>query len=248
MEKKMKKMTKKIGLVVLVLLVTGLGACASDPADDGDNGPTDDPIEIDPANMVDDLEDGDDAIITTDERSGDWYTFNDATSGEQSPDPDGNFSPEEGGPEGSSYAVHTTGNGWTEWGAGLGLDLNGADPADPDASKGVFDVSGFEGMAFWAKGDATLWVMLATYDVIAEDEGGGCVAGSGDGEACDNAHGKSVSLTGEWGQYLIKFEDLAQEEGWGQQIDFDPANLTSLMFQTGPGETFDYWIDEIGFY
>ena len=30
--------------------------------------------------MVDVLEDGDDAIIITDERSGDWFTFNDATS------------------------------------------------------------------------------------------------------------------------------------------------------------------------
>ena len=244
----MKKMTKKIGLAVLVLMFAGLGACASDPDDDGGTGPVDDPIVIAEGNMVDDLEDGDDAIIITDERSGDWYTFNDATSGEQNPDPEGDFTPESGGPDGSSYAVHTTGSGWTEWGAGVGLDLNGADPGDPGASKGVFDASGFDGVAFWAKGNATIWVMMATFDLLAESEGGGCVAGTGDGEECDNYYGKSLTLTSEWGQYLVKFDEIAQAGGWGQQLDYNGAELVSILFQTGPNETFDYWIDEVGFY
>jgi hypothetical protein len=248
MEKTMKKMTKKTGLVVLVLMFAGLGACASDPKDDDGNGQVDDPIIIADGNMIDDLEDGDDAIITTAERSGDWYTFNDATSGEQNPDPDGEFVPESGGPDGSSYAVHTTGSGWTEWGAGIGLDLNGADPADPGASKGVFDATGFEGIAFWAKGNVSLWVMLTVFDVLAEDEGGGCVPGTGDGEACDNGHGSSVTLTDEWAQYAVTFDSIAQEEGWGQEIDFSAADIVSILFQTGPNDTFDYWIDEIGFY
>ena len=73
--------------------------------------------------LVDDLEDGDDAILDDGGRRGGWYTFNDETDGTQSP-PGTGFVPSPGGAGDSAYAAGTSGGGFTEWGAGMGFDLN----------------------------------------------------------------------------------------------------------------------------
>lgn len=235
-------------------------ACASDAGDESTDGGTDQPgeeVEIAAENMIDDLDDGDDAIIITEERAGDWYVFNDETSGgEQTPSADGSFTPEAGGPEGSSYAAHTFGSGFTEWGAGIGFDVNngaGDETADAGAkasvgTKGTFDASAFTGVAFMAKGNVSLRAMISVLAVVAEEEGGTCVQGATDADLCDNSHGLSFNLTDSWQQYKLPFDQVTQEEGWGQTVDFDPATIVSILFQTGPGEDFDVWVDEIGFY
>jgi hypothetical protein len=234
-----------------LLAAAALAACVGtggDAADGGSGGPVD--IDIDPANMIDDFEDGDDAIIEQGGRAGDWYAFNDATAGGTQTPPEDAFAPVAGGPEGSSWAAQTTGGGFTEWGAGIGCDLNlgGGDEADGGAAseeKGVFDAGSFTGVVFSAKGNTPIWATLMMRSVLAIEEGGSCDTAAGE---CDNAHGLLISPTDEWRQYALPFAEVAQEEGWGQQVTFDPAELTSVMFQVGPGVEFDVWIDQIGFY
>src|SRR5437773_1386217 len=47
----------------------------------------------------------------------------------------------------SMYCAHTTGSGFTDYGAGFGFDLN-----NDAGTKGIYDVGAFTGVAFWAKG------------------------------------------------------------------------------------------------
>ena len=249
-----------IAILFSLLTCAFIIACASGDDDEAD-GQDGEPVEIAEENMIDDLDDGDDAIIATEERAGDWYTFNDGT-GDQTPG-SGAFTPEAGGPEGSAYAAHTTGGGFAEWGAGIGFDINnGADEDTGDGGvdesdggvkangelKGVFDASGFQGVAFQAKGNVQIRAMIAIRSVISEEEGGTCVQGDTDEEECHNSHGLFLTLSDTWQQYQLPFDQIAQDEGWGQTFDFDPTTVVSILFQVGPNEDFDFWIDEVGFY
>ena len=236
---------KLLNATLALLMCLAMTACVGEGDDDDGTGPEDEQVPIDAENMIDDFEDGDDAITSTAERSGDWYSFNDGTGGEQSPGGSETFLPEEGGPEGSAYAGHTSGSGWSEWGAGIGFDINAADPDSTDITKGTFDASAFTGIAFMAKGTGSVRAMVAMFDLIGEAEGGGC--DTADGE-CENHYGKVFELTDEWGQYLLPFDSITQEEGWGQELPFDPTNIASLLWQTGPNADFDYWVDEVGLY
>jgi len=201
-------------------------------------------VNVLPENLIDDLEDGDDEIIEAADRSGSWYTFNDGTSGgSQTPLADSTFSPSEGGAEESSYAARTTGNGFADWGAGMGLDLNGA--AEEGELKGTVDASSTAGLAFWAKGNVNVSVRLVVDEVLSADLGGLCVAA--EGADCDDTHGTTVALTDEWQHYAVAFSDVAQG-GWGKAVSFDATKLVSIHFLVDPGEEFDVAVDDLGFY
>src|SRR5688572_29905343 len=72
-----------------------------------------------------------------------WFAFNDATAG-GSQTPSGTFAPEMA--DGSGYAVHTSGTGFTNWGAGVGFNLTGV--------RGCYDLGQSGGIRFRAKGPA----------------------------------------------------------------------------------------------
>ena len=61
--------------------VTGSDGTGDDGSDSGGSGATAGTVDLDDANMVDDLEDGDDAIIEQNERGGSWFQYNDETEG-----------------------------------------------------------------------------------------------------------------------------------------------------------------------
>src|SRR5690606_1927607 len=108
-----------------------------------------DAVTILPENLIDDLDDGDASIAEVGGRIGAWYTYNDETTGgEQAPPSDSDFAPSAGGPTDSGFMARTTGSGFTEWGAGMGFDLN-----NPGDAKGTWDASAFTGVAFKARGD-----------------------------------------------------------------------------------------------
>src|SRR5688572_484629 len=112
-----------------------LGACAASGGG-GEDDDTPDSGPIPEEDLIDDLEDGDGAIHEVGGRIGSWYTFNDETmTGTQTPVPDTDFLAAEGGAGGSLYAARTTGSGFTEWGAGMGLDVN--NPGDPQGGPGT---------------------------------------------------------------------------------------------------------------
>lgn len=200
-------------------------------------------VELLPDNVIDDLDDGDASIAEVKGRIGAWYTYNDETAtGEQSPDPGKDFAPAAGGPRDVGFMAQTTGGGFTEWGAGMGFDLNNAGTA-----KGVWDASAFTGVAFYARGNAPVRIAIATRAVVPVASGGTCMPGEAEGEECDDAHGKTLTLDATWRQYVVPFSEITQD-GWGRPAEFDAKTLTGIQFQIAKGVEFDVYIDEIGFY
>jgi hypothetical protein len=144
---------------------TSNGDGDGDATDDGDGGTVSD-VHIDSieigkgekiseANLIDDLEDGNDVILASDKRLGSWYTYNDGDkAGEQTPGT--TFKPTSGGAEESKFAAATKGKGYKVY-AGMGFDLNN----DGKGAK-VYDASKFKGISFLAKGNVDLRVGIAT--------------------------------------------------------------------------------------
>lgn len=235
------RIAKWVGLRLSLLVgLAGLFGC---PSDGDGNGPLDDPVDVAEENIIDDLEDGDGSINEVGGRIGAWYTYNDGSSGgTQTPAENSDFMGTSGGADGSDFAANTTGSGFTEWGAGMGFDFN-----NPGDAKGTYDASGFAGIAFMAKGNATVFVAVATDAVTDEAYGGSCVPGEEEGQECDDAHGAYFNLTDEWQPYALVFDDVAQE-GWGQAAAFDAATIVSFQIGVAEGVDFDLWFDDIGLY
>jgi hypothetical protein len=213
-----------------------------DPSGDGDgDGDGDAGIPIDPDNMIDNFEDGDGALIPNGGRQGYWYIFNDATMGATQTPAIDMVLPESGGAAGTSLAMHTTGSGFAEWGAGIGIDLNNeGDPEGGNGIKMIYDASGFTGIVLTAKGNAQLRAAVQIEATIPPAEGGTCDID------CD-PHGKVLLLTDEWQQFTLPFDQLNQE-GWGTPASWDAAKVVGVQFKVAKGVDFDFWVDEIGFY
>jgi len=238
--------SQNIRIIPLSLVSLLIVACAGDGSvDQSANGPTPMAMEgaVAVAALIDDLEDGNDEIIETTERSGSWYTYNDGTSSaQQAPAASNAFQPTAGGPNDSTFMAFTEGQGFTDWGAGMGLDLNGADTVG--ATKGTVDASTYAGVTFTARGNVSISVNLVVDEVLSESLGGLCVA---DGSDCDDTHQVIVDLKNDWTQYSVSFDSVIQS-GWGKAVAFDPSRLVSIQFGVAPGETFQVAIDNVGFY
>jgi hypothetical protein len=242
---------------------------SDDVTDDPSDDPTDDPTDDDPEPIdagidarpelvidagpdamppdpldIDNLEDGNDSIITQQGRRGDWYSYNDGTAGVQMP-PTSSFASSSPGADGSARAARTTGHGFTLWGAGMGFDLNSL--PNPGGGVGRIDGSAYTGISFKAKGTGAMRVNVQTVAVLLVASGGTCVAGATEEEACEDAHGKDIPLTSTWTTHKVPWTGMTQV-GWGKMITFDKTKLTGILWQVEQGVTFDFWIDDIKFY
>jgi hypothetical protein len=122
----------------------------------------------------------------------------------------------------------------------MGFDLNNSGTA-----KGTWDAGAYTGIAFWAKGSA-FRVKILVPATVPTAEGGSCTP-QGTNQ-CGNNHGMAVTPGTDWQQVVVPFASLTQESGWGIQAQFDKTKVIGIQFQVGAGSTFDYWIDDIGFY
>ena len=219
---------------------SGDGDSGDGDSGDGDSGSTGD-IDIDPDNMIDNFEDGDGALIPNGGRQGYWYIFNDETEG-ATQTPDGEVLPVEGGSDGTAMAMNTAGSGFTEWGAGIGIDLNneGGGMEGGNGIKMTYDSSAYAGVVLTAKGNGQIRAMVQIEATIPPEEGGTCAVD------CD-PHGKVLLLSDEWQQFTLPFDQLNQE-GWGTPAAWDSATVVGLQFKVGASTDFDFWIDEVGFY
>lgn len=229
----------RIKLLKLVGVIAIAGGCANSGGDDG-------PDPTLPSDLIDDLEDGDDAIAETNGRLGGWYTFNDATAGTQIP-PESGFTPTAGGADGSAYAAGTSGSGFTEWGAGMGFDLNNPEAVGGTGVRGPYDASPYRSIAFKAKGNVPLRLALETLGVTPTDRGGRCTPSTVEGMECEDLHGSLINLTAEWKDYELEFSALRQG-GWGQAVPFAAAEVTSVLFQVDKDLMFDVAVDDVRFY
>ncbi len=196
---------------------------------------------LDEANDVIELQDGE----------GQWYTFHDrSTTGVITPD-----TPRDAAADvipvalptprgGSLLGVHVVANdGFTEWGAGVGFNLNSPDPT----IRRKYDVSSYTGLDFWARsgsGTVSLRVKLVTADIApTTDPGGECT------QSCNDAFGYAIDLTTAWREYSIPFSSLTQQ-GWGATPPggFDPTGVLTVQLHVDTGVPFDIWLDDVGFY
>jgi hypothetical protein len=185
--------------------------------------------------LIDDMEDGDGKVSPVGGRGGDWFTYHDATAGTQVPAAGGPVTPDASDRTGSTKAMHTSGSGFSDWGAGLGVALHLSCP---------YDGSAYAGIAFYARGMGPLTIKVKTAATSPVSEGGSCVA------TCYDHFKKDIALTSSWSRYEIHWADLAQG-GWGTPATFASAALMGINFEVvttaGTPVSFDFWIDDLSF-
>lgn len=267
---------RTLGVLVSALAALGLAACDSGGDSGGAGGGSGGGTSAGPAaqtstssggpatsssstggnltlSMIDDMEDMDGSILASTGRSGAWYVYNDASAtGMQTPpvDPKGMtpfpmtaLSP----PRGSSmYAAHTSGSGFSVWGAGFGFDLSNSGGMNP--VKSPYDASKYSGVHFFAKSNGPLGIRINIGDGNTTPEGGKCVSG-GMMPTCSDDFGMALNLTDAWQEFTIKFSDMTQA-GWAMQKlpAIDAKTLYSVHFQVAQGLPFDIWVDDIAFF
>jgi hypothetical protein len=199
------------------------------------------------SSLIDDMADGDGAIISQDGRAGGWFTFNDGT-GVQTP----------AAPEVTAKTgwICTSGSGFITWGAALAVSLN----ADSTRSCN-YDVSVYKGVSFAIQGTVSggrVRFSLNTSDIAnaATTVGGTCVASSTTTNDCDDNYGAWMTNTSFSGTTTVSchsgssspwtcatgsasttsavvkipFTSMKQE-GWGKPIALNLAHGIDLRWQ-----------------
>jgi hypothetical protein len=195
-----------------------------------------------PGPLIDDMEDGSGRICGGSGRVGVWYAFNDGL-GSQVPAPTTAgepISPVEipGGRGASRRAMHTLGTGFTDWGVGIGIDL------DYDGTRyGRYDASAFTGITFWARSDildAGLMVRIGTAATTMDIYGGVCTK-----EPCYPA---DIILRPEvgWTRYWVPFTHLVSQSSSSRGVEVN--KLTNIQFMAVDHGDFDFWIDDLAFF
>ena len=148
-----------------------------------------------------------------------------------------------GGAVGTAHSGHYKGAGAktpAKGGYGVGAVFNLA----VDRAHAVYcaDVSAFDGISFWAKTNSAANNQLGVNFVVAETNavsaGGDCPDAS---MKCYNHPRKTVTLTGNWAQYTVRF---AEATGGSASVH---GRIQELAFLS-PDAAWDYAIDEIQFF
>ena len=196
--------------------------------------------------VIDTMEDQNLVLEDEEGRVGNWYPYGDGTA---TPSFGIAAIPGKRGPN-SSYAVHTSGAGFMEWGSGIGADLknSGSGPG----TKEPYDASAYRGVTFWGRSEAAMTVTAVLPDGNTDAAGTRganpsptpCIPPDG----CDHHWTAGISLTPTWKRYTVLFEELVLEPG-GDPVPTapDPTRLVSVQFRVQAGTTYDFWIDDVAF-
>lgn len=199
--------------------------------------------------LIDNFEDGDTRVAAGDSnREGFWFYLNDG-KGTFTHDAT-SFVPVPGGVGNSVFAAHFGGDGFTDWGFGVGTALKRRTVTHTCPA----DASLFAGVRFRARGQAGpqneghARVTLPLLQTMDQQWGGSCEA------KCGDLHQRFVKLCPEWREYVLSFDDF-QQTGWGQAVVFSPEDLIGLNFEILPNgnpggfdnQPADVWIDDIRF-
>jgi endoglucanase len=213
------------------LLTTGCLGSTSD-AKSGSSGDFDEC----PSGLIEDFEDGDAQILAQDGRGGYWYP--EADEDGTTITPDGEFEPSDGGAQGSKRAGHVQGktaDGKNVW-AGMGFTF--ANPKQP------YDASKYKAISFRARRGktGTPIVIVRMPDAQTDPEGGEC-------KDCWNDFGTKLTLGEDWKKFVLPFDELQQEPGWGEQkTELATTKLFGLKFQIKARNLdYDIWVDDIRF-
>lgn len=107
------------------------------------------------------------------------------------------------------------------------------------------DVSGFDGIQFWAKGKAEPVRFLAVIPATDPNEGvGDCHEPD---QKCSDHPGMLFTFGNDWQLFRAPFAQLKQY-GWGTKASFGSVLNAVLWINDGPVEGFDFSIDEVSLY
>jgi hypothetical protein len=196
--------------------------------------------------LIDDMEDGDQRIANVAGRRGYWWAHNDG-SGEQFPSTTETYLPEllTLPRAASTRAIHASGGGFLSWGALVMLDLNNAATGIGGGlgSPGIYDVRGYNGITFYARGSGVLRVEVRTTTTMVVAEGGTCTTG------CNDHYGKTFpALTSTWNSYTMSWSEVQQRGFVGATGIWSPETTIGLQFLPMSFTSFDFWIDDVRFY
>jgi hypothetical protein len=188
--------------------------------------------------LIDDFEDGNSQVLLNAGRNGYWFTANDGT-GMQSPDPHADALPELlSPPRGmSTRALHTSGSGFSVWGA-----LVGANFVAVGMTAMPYSISAYQGVTFTAKLGRVGVTAKARLSITNYDTLYGCTT-------CDDHFGATVTFSDAFQTIQVPFASLKQT-GFGKPLlpTFATDRAYSLQFSWAKAETFDVWIDDVSFY
>jgi hypothetical protein len=196
---------------------------------------TNDGVPASPGNpaLIDDLEDGDQFILSNYGLSGTWYMVADSTAGTLAPPLGSVPVPANVGAVGSARSMHFSASGFTKWGAGMAVSLN-AFGCDYDASKQT-------GIELHIKGSGSMQIQVGTKQTVPVADHGTCTVN------CNDLFSLNVNATSNWTLRKIPFANLAQS-GWGTPATFRPADVLFVQFAVPPGGSLDVYVDNLSFY
>jgi hypothetical protein len=193
-------------------------------------------IVIPTAAVIDDFEDGDLVLPTSPAlagRVGSWYGFDDGT-GSSSKEV---FAIMRGA--NSVNGLHLMGQGFTTWGAGVGVDLNNS--GTTQTTKAPWDASAYAGVTFWARAQATVTVTVTLPNADTDAAGNSC-------STCGHHYSKAVQVSSTWQRFTIDFSELTLEPGGvPTPTAFKPSGLLSVHFRFSAAASYDVYLDDVAF-
>lgn len=187
--------------------------------------------------VIDDFEDLNLRTLQVDNREGDWYSYTDtSTDDTQTLE----FATTDEPAVDGSGVLHVTGPGSFEY-SGVGMGFRWTETGTEYC---YYDASYYDGVSFWARGNASLRFAIQNPSVRPVASGGGCPADA----TCYDAHGYDFTLTETWTQYQIAFSALEQQ-GWGTPVGpFLPNEAFTMEFQFLQGTSYELYLDDVSFY
>jgi hypothetical protein len=178
--------------------------------------------------LLDDFEDGDDALAPLEQRAGFWRWARESDAPGTAPAlipvprADGNGR--------NKLALHVKGGRLFDWGATV--EVNFRPPC--------YDASRYVGIKLQARGPGRVFVALREMGVIPLAEGGSCQ------RDCHNPHVAKLELSSDWRSYEVRWADLRQ-----RGVDtpaLDASRLHSVAFLIRAEDTpYDVWLDDVRF-
>jgi hypothetical protein len=177
--------------------------------------------------LIDDLEDGD--VLVGRDDGGTWLLFNDQTGTQLPAVAEGLVV--RGGPRGSRFAAHSSGDGFSAWGAGFGVALGCG-----------YDVRKFDGVRFKVKagGARRFRVEVPTLGLLGTEFGGRCESN------CQDFYSAPLEVGDDgWYECTVPFARLSQV-GWGTVAPLDLTTVTGLQFNFAlENVPYDLWVDDL---
>lgn len=178
--------------------------------------------------LIDDFEDGDDALAPLEQREGFWRWVRESDAPGTAPallpvprpDPSRR----------SRMALHVKGGPLLDWGAAVEVSFRPP----------CYDATRYGGIALSARGPGRVYVTLREVRVIPRTEGGTCEVD------CYNSHVAKLELGREWRRYDLRWAELRQRGL--DKPPLDPSRLHSIAFLIRPEDTpYDAWFDDVRF-